>query len=192
MLYWHFRNIQCISLALFRPKLKSPTDILTLSFWANPFDSDWLSSVQAGRFFTYTDAARWELAVRAGFLKPAFKNRWVVILGGQKIMYRRPLKIFRKFQITMQFVGWDTKWIYAAHVFRQGSDVKCVSFSKIGLRARAGLVNPNSAFAAMGHIETKPPPVWVLRHFQEDLESVQAASKALPVNAVKNDCFHIR
>ncbi|MBS1983029.1 MAG: thioesterase family protein [Bdellovibrionales bacterium] len=117
MLYWHFRNWQCLLVALFKPKIAAPTLPVTKHFWANPFDSDWLHSIQAGKFFTYTDAARWELAVRSGFLGPAIKNRWVVILGGQKIIYRRPVRIFRRFSLTMQFVGWDDKWIYATHVF---------------------------------------------------------------------------
>lgn len=179
MLYWHFRNLQCILAALLRPKLESPTAVVTKTFIANPFDSDWMSALQAGTFFLYTDAARWELAIRAGFLKAALKNKWVVILGGQKIIYMKPVKIWNRFQITMQFVGWDEKWIYAAHVFRQRGETKCVSFAKIGIRGRGKLVDPNQVFAQMGNPSLNPPPRWVLKHFDEDLESVSRCTEAL-------------
>jgi acyl-CoA thioesterase FadM len=172
MLYWHFRNFQCILLSLFKPRLVNPTASITRRFWANPFDSDWLLVVQAGRYFTYTDAARWELAIRGGFLKPALKNKWVVILGGQKIIYRKPIKIFRTFDLTVQFVGWDEKWIYSQHVFRQGGDVKCVSFSKIGLRGNGRLVSPVEVFNKMGFTEVIVPPGDVLQYFSADLESL--------------------
>jgi acyl-CoA thioesterase FadM len=173
MLYWHFRNFQCILIGLFMPRLKDPSLPITRRFFANPFDSDWLNSIQAGRFFTYTDAARWELALRAGFLKPALKNKWVVILGGQKIIYRRPVRIFRSFDLTLQFVGWDDKWLYAAHVFRQGGEVKCTSFTKIGIRARGKLVSPTEVLTQMGHAAPNVPPESVLRHFNQDIETLE-------------------
>src|SRR5690349_9428000 len=103
MLYWHYRNLTCFLSALFKSRL-SPQDSATKAFWANPFDTDWFSSVQAGRFFTYTDAGRWELAVRQGFIRPALKNRWVIIIGGQKIINRRPLRLFRRFTLTMKIL----------------------------------------------------------------------------------------
>jgi len=177
MLYWHFRNFQCMFLSLFK-KPMAPTEVVTKSFWANVFDADWFHSIQAGRFFTYTDAARWELAARIGFYKYVIKNKWVIILGGQKIIYRRPVKIFRKFTITMQITGWDDKWMYAAHAFRQSGQVCCVSFTKIGLRARGSLFSPVEALKMMGHNQVTPP-AWVIKHFQEDLETLKLADQAL-------------
>jgi hypothetical protein len=179
MLYWHFRNLQCILIGLLGRRLSDPTQTLTKTFWANPFDSDWLSGVQAGRFFTYTDAFRWVLAIRSGFFWPAVKGRWVVVLGGQKIIHRRPVRIFRRFQLSIQFVGWDDRWIYAAHVFRQGGEVKCVSFSKIGLRQFGKLLNPQIAFNAMGHSAPKAPPEWIAQSFDQDLNNFSRADESL-------------
>ena len=171
MLYWHFRNIQCIIAALFKAKV-SPNETLVKTFWANPFDSDWFNSIQAGRFFTYTDAARWEIAVRLGFLKLAIKKKLVVVLGGQKIIYRRPVRIFRRFKLKMRIVGWDHKWMYASHYFEQGSKIKCASFTKIGLRSKEGLYSPIKAFEDMGYSHN-PPPQWILNHFQDGLETLK-------------------
>lgn len=179
MLYWHFRNIQCIFSAIFRPRLTDPFQVVTRSFWANPFDSDWLSSMQAGRFFTYTDAARWEMGVRAGFLKVALKNKWVIIMGGQKIIHRRPVRIFRRFELSMQFVGWDDKWLYAAHVFRQGGDLKATSFSKLGFRGHGRLVSPREVFGQLGHADERFPPSWVMQHFARDVEILSLADTHL-------------
>src|SRR5688572_23978933 len=101
MLYWHFRQIQCILSAWFKKSI-SPYQPLTKTFIANFFDSDWMNSMQAGRFFTYTDAARWEFGVRMGLVKYLWKNKLVIIMGGQKIIHRRPILLWRKFQLTMK------------------------------------------------------------------------------------------
>ena len=184
MLYWHFRNIQCILAGLFKRKIL-PTESVVKTFWANVFDTDYLNSIQAGRYFTYSDAARWELAVRMGFLKLEIRNKWVVIIGGQKIIYGRPIRTFRRFSITMRITGWDDKWIYVAHAFRQRDKICVVSFSKIGLRSAKGLVSPIEVFEQMGHEHIVPPP-WVTKHFQDDLETlVTAYDKLLPALAEK-------
>lgn len=183
MLYWHFRNLQCILAALFKPRLSDPTVAVTKKFFANPFDSDWGSGIQAGRFFTYTDAGRWDLSIRAGFLKAALKNKWVVIMGGQKIIHRKPIKIFRSFELTMQFIGWDDKWIYAAHVFRQNNEVKCVSFTKLGIRGKGKLVEPKLVFSAMRYDQAKAPPEWLLKHFENDLEVLNKTTDYLAPNS---------
>lgn len=179
MIYWHWRNFQCILAALLKPRIPDPTQAVTKIFFANPLDSDWGSVVSAGTFFTYTDAGRWELSIRAGFLRAALKNKWVVIMGGQKIIHRRPVKIFRSFSLTMQFVGWDNKWIYAAHVFRQGGDVKAVSFTKLGIRGRGKLVDPQLVFSAMGCPHAKAPPDWMLKHFADDVDVLNRTAELL-------------
>jgi hypothetical protein len=170
MLYWHFRNFQCMVYGLLGKRLANPWVPLVRSFFANPFDSDWFRSIQAGRFFTYTDAARWEIAFRIGFLKPALKNKWVVILGGQKIVYRKPVKIFRKFQLEMKLDGCDDKWFYAVHHFRQDNQLKCVSFSKIGIRGPKGLVNPFEVVKHLGNHEIKRPSLQYMKYFDNDRE----------------------
>jgi acyl-CoA thioesterase FadM len=165
--------------AFFRRRLRVPNEIIRKTFFANPFDSDWGQSIQAGRFFTYTDAARWEVAVRIGFLKGAIKNKWVIIMGGQKIIHRRPVRIFRRFTMTIQIVGWDDKWMYAAHAFRQGEELKCVTYSKIGLRGKRGLVSPIEAFHLLGHPHIAPAS-WVLKHFETDVDAFREADRLLP------------
>jgi acyl-CoA thioesterase FadM len=183
VLYWHFRSIQCIVAALFKPRVERTDIILTKTFTANPFDSDWMNSIQAGAFFTYTDSARWELAVRMGFLKAAFQHRWVIIIGGQKIIYRKPVRLFRRFQITMQFTGWDDKWIYCSHVFRQNGEEKAVVLTKAGLRCGGKLLNPHEAFKKLGYAETQPAPAWIIEQFEKDVSLLRECSQALPASA---------
>ena len=176
MLYWHFRNFQCILCSFFRKKI-NPTEIISRKFFANPWDTDWGNSIQAGRFFTYTDAARWEIAGSLGFLKQSWKKKWVVIIGGQKIIYRHPVRIFKFFNLNMRILGWDDKWFYAAHKFEQKSKTCCVSFTKIGLRTNGKLFSPIQAFQQIG-FEQIIPPQWLLKHFQNDLETIQEMESA--------------
>ncbi len=171
-------------MALFRPRIRDPRTKMTSTFFANPFDSDWMNGIQAGRFLTYTDAARWGLGIRLGLLRPLFKNQWVIISGGQKLIYKRPVKIFRRFQITYQFAGWDEKWIYAAHAFLQGGETKAVVFTKLGLRKKGKLVNPHYVMAAIGFLEKNPPPEWVQKQFSEDVASLHECSQILRDSSV--------
>jgi acyl-CoA thioesterase FadM len=170
-------------MALFKPRISDPRTKMTSTFIANPFDSDWMNGIQAGRFLTYTDAARWEIGIRVGFLKAILKNRWVIISGGQKLIYKRPVKIFRRFQITYQITGWDNRWIYAAHVFHQRGETKAVVFTKLGLRSRGKLVNPHDVFAATGFMDPSPPPAWVLRQFEDDVTTLEESSQNLLIDS---------
>jgi acyl-CoA thioesterase FadM len=146
-----------------------------LTFWVNPFDSDWFHGIYAGRFLTYTDAARWDLGVRIGFLKHAIRNQWVTITGGQKLIYKRPVRIFRRFQITYQITGWDDKWMYVAHVFKQQGEIKALVLTKLGLRSKGKLTNPHDVFALLGHGGRRPPPQWICEEFKRDLEVLNLA-----------------
>ena len=172
MLYWHFRNIQCLIAALFKSRI-TPTETITKHFWANPFDSDWLQGLQAGRYFTYTDAARWEIAARLGFLKMSLQKKLVLIIGGQKIIYRRPVRIFRRFRLHLRILGWDEKWLYAAHTFEQGGETKCLLFTKIGLRQKRKLYSPILALEELKHRQ-QIPPQWILDQFQNDANLLKA------------------
>jgi len=161
--------------------LKSKTHItstITHRYWANPFDSDWCNVINAGRYFTYTDAARWEIAGRTGFLKFLLKNKWVMIAGGQKIIYRRPVKIFRRFHLKSKIVGWDDKWIYTSFEFKQHNKTCSVLFTKLGIRSKEGLFSPINALSKLGQDQINPPD-WVLKHFQDDIESLNSAAKFL-------------
>jgi hypothetical protein len=130
----------------------------------------------AGRFLTYTDAARWELPIRLGFLRPALKHGWVIIMAGQKMVHRRPIRIFRKFEISIQLTGWDEKWFYVRHAFRQKGDTKGMVFSKIGIRNRKGLVAPREIMEAMGYSPDLSPPASMLELFASDLACLESAS----------------
>ncbi len=182
MIYWHFRNLQCIVAALFKSRI-SPSEIMASesivkTFWANPFDSDWLNSIQAGRFFTYTDAARWEIAVRLGFLKLAMKKKLVVIVGGQKIINRRPVRIFRRFKLVMRITGWDDRWMYVSHYFEQNGKVATVVFSKIGMRSSAGLYSPKKAMEELGYSHMAPEN-WILKTFCDDLKTLGSIAERM-------------
>lgn len=95
--------------AFLKPRMRAADEVLRQTFVANPFDSDWMNSTYAGGFLTYADAARWGFIIRMGFFGLSLRKRWWTILGGQKIIHRRPVKIFRRVQLEIQLAGWDEK-----------------------------------------------------------------------------------
>ena len=60
------RNLFCLFRAYFQPEMK-PDDVVFLKFRVGFFDTDWFHSMQASQYLTFTDAARWVLAIRLGF-----------------------------------------------------------------------------------------------------------------------------
>jgi acyl-CoA thioesterase FadM len=135
--------------------------------------------MQAGRYFTYTDTGRMELAVRTGLFHLLVKNKWVLIVGGQKIIYRRSVQIFKTFNLSMQLVGWDSKWMYIEHTFVQNGELCCVLHSKVGMRSKGKLVSPAEAFKATGQDHLVSPNIGnVIQLFEKDSETLSFHSRA--------------
>ena len=53
------------------------------------------------------------------------------VLGSQKIIYKKTLKRWAKFTITLVLEGWDDKWAYHRQIFEQKNQVCAVGFAKV-------------------------------------------------------------
>lgn len=114
-----------------------------------------------------------------GMFGPMIKNKLVVIMGGQKIIYRHPVKLFKTFELAVQFSGWDEKWLYASHCFRQGGKACCISYSKVGFRRAGKLLSPLEAFKLFGLVVGVDKPKWVDSVFEKDLDLFGDVSESL-------------
>lgn len=174
MFYLYFRTIQCLIYGFFGNKIH-PSSVTRRTFFCNFFDTDWFNGMQSGAFFSYTDASRWEVAIRCGFFWPSLKKGWVIIVAGQRVIYRRRLAIFRKFILETQIVGCDDKWIYQVQKFKQKGDTKCIVFSKLGIRAQAKLFSPRQVIQDLGIIDMPLPPLYITQAFSDDLKLYEQA-----------------
>ena len=84
------------------------------------------------KYFYYMDLIRFEIMFRTNLYKYTVNKGKFPVLGGQKIIYKKPLKRFEKFSITLILEGWDDHWVYHRQVFTRNNEVYAMGFTKVG------------------------------------------------------------
>ena len=52
-------------------------------------------------------------------------------MGSQKIIYKKPLKRWSKFTVTLVLEGWDDKWVYHKQIFTQNDIIHAIGITKV-------------------------------------------------------------
>ncbi len=82
-----------------------------------PNDLDIFLHVNNGVYLTMMDLGRTDMMLRSGIFQPIRKKGWYPVVAAETIRFQRSLKLFQKFSITTEVVGWDEKSIYMQQVF---------------------------------------------------------------------------
>jgi acyl-CoA thioesterase FadM len=97
------------------------------------------------------------------------------VLASQKIIYIKPLKIWRKFNITLKLEGSDEKWVYHRQIFEQNGQICAIGFTKAGFwknkkaqNMRKILINSDA------ENDIKTPPAEILNLFNNDYEILKS------------------
>ncbi|MGB5229655.1 MAG: acyl-CoA thioesterase, partial [Eudoraea sp.] len=93
------------------------------TFKVRLFDCDGLRVMTAWKYPAYMDFMRWELIARSKLYRAIVKRGLAPTLGSQKIIYRKPLKLWTKFDVVLKTAGWDDKWVYHIHKFEQDGEL---------------------------------------------------------------------
>ena len=126
-------RILCVLMtARFRKKI-SPDEEISLNFRVWPTDVD-LTIMNNTAMLAITELGRWDYAVRTGFLKYAWKNKFYFPLASISAQFRRPLKRFQKFELRSQLIYWDEKWIYIGHRIVRKEKTIAVALAKVTCR----------------------------------------------------------
>lgn len=89
-----------------------------------PGDIDLFGHVNNGRYFTITDLDRMEILFRAGTWREMRKRGLYPVMAGETMQFRRPLKLFQRYEILSRPIGWDERHLYMEHRFhRDGLDL---------------------------------------------------------------------
>jgi len=84
------------------------------------------------RYFYYMDLIRYEVVFRSKLYEHTLKKGMFGVLASQKIIYKKPLKMFKKFDITLILEGSDDKWVYHRQVFKQNEQICAIGYTKAG------------------------------------------------------------
>ncbi|MBX3241327.1 MAG: acyl-CoA thioesterase [Chitinophagaceae bacterium] len=172
MFYYWYRIVRILIARNFHKQV-AIEDELTRTFSVRFFDCDGLRVMAAFKYAAYMDFIRWELIARSKLYNEIVLKGLAPTLGSQKIIYRKPLKLWTKFSIRLSTVGWDDKWVYNVHKFEQGGEIKAIGVTRALIWRKD---KPQILMEILKNIGVtnlkKNPPEWVLTIFQNDKEII--------------------
>ncbi len=83
------------------------------------------------RYAYYMDFIRCEKMFRSQLYDQTIRKGMFPVLGAQKIIYRKPLKRWTLFKITLVLEGWDDKWVYHSQLFEQDNQLCAIGYTKV-------------------------------------------------------------
>lgn len=168
MIFYWFTIIKILVLRNFQAAVDLDQTI-ERTFRVGLFDCDGLRVMTASKYPVYMDFIRWELIARSKLYHAIVKRGLAPTLGSQKIIYRKPLKIWTRFQLVLETVGWDDKWVYHTHTFKQNGQVKAIGVTRALIWKRdIPHVLADIIQEAGGPAEPQPPPGWIAQMFEQD------------------------
>lgn len=116
---YYFRLVLLLMLSPFRKPVSPVGPCVTpLRVWPN--DLDVFMHMNNGAYLTIMDLARTDMMIRSGLLKPVVKQRWYPVVAGETIRFKRPLKLFQRYEITTHVACWDERAFYIIQTFSRG------------------------------------------------------------------------
>lgn len=176
MIYYWYTVLKILIRKNFQNKIAFDQTIRR-TFRVGIFDCDGLRVMTASKYPVYMDFLRFELIARSTYLNFFIKNRLAPALGSQKIIYRKPLKIWTKFNVVLESVGVDDKWIYHVHYFEQKNEVKAIGITRALPWKKDISVSVPNMMREIGASEITLAPSWVLELFKDDNEIILNAKK---------------
>ena len=175
MLYYWYRIIRI----LIERKFQKQVDIedeLTRTFSVRLFDCDGLRVMAAFKYAAYMDFVRWEMIARSKLYNEIVLKGLAPTLGSQKIIYRKPLKLWTKFTVRLRTVGWDEKWVYHVHKFEQAGEIKAIGITRALVWRKGKSLSMLETLKNIGvkNLDKKAPD-WVIKLFQSDSEIISNA-----------------
>jgi acyl-CoA thioesterase FadM len=127
----YFRLILVLVAGYFTRARTSIMDIHGLWFTVLPHDLDTNLHMNNGRYLTIMDLGRTDALLRSGLFRKLVSEKWMPVIAGISMIYRRSLAPFERYRLDTRLIGWDEKWIYMEQAFvRKNGDVAARAFVK--------------------------------------------------------------
>jgi acyl-CoA thioesterase FadM len=156
-----------------------------------PNDLDANGHMNNGRYATIMDLGRIDFGIRVGLLGPTLRRRWMPVIGGLMVRFRRSLGPFASYELRTRLLGWDDKWFVFEQRFERGGQLYAIGHVRALFRGpgrnvpTAEILEHVAAAAAAtgaaGEALVAPPlPPFVARWMAAEEEAWAAARAPLP------------
>ncbi|HEY8606207.1 MAG TPA: acyl-CoA thioesterase [Noviherbaspirillum sp.] len=143
------RMLYVLVLSLFRERLPAGPATSRLRLRTLPNDLDVNLHMNNGRYLTICDLNRVDLFIRTGLATVMRRRKWMPVIAEHTMTYRRPLKLWERFEVSMELTHWDEKYFYMTHTFMRGDREVATGTSLGVIRSRDGVVSPAEVLAAV-------------------------------------------
>lgn len=124
-------------------------------------DIDIYPELNNGRYLTLMDLGRYDFGVKVGLFSVLKEKKWGLMVAGNFTRYRYRLKLFQKFRLVTELVGYDDKWFYFYQQTERKKKVHSAALIRTAVTSKSGLVKTIDVAKAM-QIEYSPHiPKWV-------------------------------
>ena len=143
------RLVYVFILSLFRERLPVGVTVSRLALRTLPNDLDINMHMNNGRYLTICDLNRVDLFIRTGLARVMIERGWMPLIADHTMTYKKPLKLFEKYEVVLKLTHWDDKFFYMTHVFVSNDRIMAMGTSKGAVRSRDGVVKPEEVIAAV-------------------------------------------
>lgn len=137
-----FRMIYLLIASLFKKPLPIVRPSNELNMRVLPNDLDINMHMNNGRYLTICDLSRVDMFIRTGLAKTMQQNGWIPVIAEHTMKYKKPLKLFQKYRVTMEIVSWDEKYFQMIHTFYVGDRVVAEGTSQGCVLSKQGVIVP--------------------------------------------------
>ncbi|WP_028469556.1 acyl-CoA thioesterase [Neptunomonas japonica] len=143
----YLRMLYLLIASFFKPRLpiEHPENTLTLSVLPNDIDLN--RHMNNGRYLTICDLSRVDMFIRTGLASTMMKEKWMPVISEHTMTYKRPLSLFKKYEVKMEITGWDDKAFHMTHTFICGERVLAQGTSKGCVVSKQGVIPPDEVIA---------------------------------------------
>ena len=136
--------------SLFRPRIHSFGERITHQYRVSLFDLDEYFHMNNARYLNYMELGRFDLVIRSGFFRYAFKHKIMAPVVNTTIVYRRSLQLFQKFTVSYQLVYWDEHKLFVESVITRKGKLYCVALKELRMVQKGKATPLDTVMQGMG------------------------------------------
>ena len=169
MIYYWFHILIIFIRSRFFSTRVNVASTLTSTHRVSILDCEGLKYMSNSRYCYYMDFIRYQMFFRSNLFDYLRANKMFPILGSQKLIYRKPLKRWTKFSVTLILDGWESHWAYHKHIFRQYGEIVAIGYTKQAFWKKRKAQNVTEMLKNCGYEGLKrKPSKYVLDLFESD------------------------